>query len=507
MLARKRLFDLDALHLEMKNIQIKGMKNLLIKGARSIRNFCGGLLLVALASVSAFAQQKVVVITSEQDVFENSILMAAPKGQMVMGPLVPSGTPEKPDIYSMTYYMEGTNRLRNLLFTFDRGDKFVGYDEVALGDGRVLANPAFNRIPAMGRFGETHLLSMSDVTFEKVQKEGMKLEWRTKGAKGKRTSTTFEIPAYFFTGFNKRVEKVLGIGKPVAKAEPASPYIQSGSIGKKTEKAEPKTMPNELSHLKGAELIGQVFIFMPKLPKQQKDGYLFGEVNLSRRLPYENYVGKMVKIVSFNSDLDGNEHYGGQTEETGELIVMMSGKDEVKLPGLALKRDVDQAREKFIGKKVWLKDHRVYTYNEETDEMTPHFKPRFAEFTVQNVVLGTRIAPVRFILEDAGGEVYFYDIYMSRSNTWGAASDLFDYTFYEKNPRQIFSDWSDEAFRLVSLDQVKQGMTKTQVTFALGTPESVTASELGDIKLEMWHYQSKVVTFNKGIVSGIDTLK
>lgn len=49
-------------------------------------------------------------------------------------------------------------------------------------------------------------------------------------------------------------------------------------------------------------------------------------------------------------------------------------------------------------------------------------------------------------------------------------------------------------------------MTKDQVLFSLGKAESVTRSELGDIKLEVWHYTSKVITFNNGIVSGIDSL-
>lgn len=507
MLALKRSFDLDASHLGMKNIQIKAMKSDIKESLAG--KFYVWLLLFGLMAGQAVAQQKVVVIQSEQDVIDGSVYINPPgnKGQMMMAPLVPSGTPEKPDIYSMTYFVSGTNRLRNLIFTFDRSDKFVGYDEVALGDGRVLANPPYQQIPAMGRFGETHLLSMADATFEKVQKEGMTLTWRKKGKKS--ASTTFKIPAYFFTGFNKRVEKMLGIGAPVAKVEPASPYIQSGSIGKKTStKEESKTMRNELSHLKGADLIGQVFIFMPQQPKHQRLAYTFGDrPNLAMRYAYERYVGKMVKIVSYNTDPTGKEHYGGQVEDTGELVTMEGATSGPVLPRLALKRDVDHAREKFIGKKVWLQDNAVYTYNDETDEVVPHAKPKFTEYTVQNVVLGTSTTPVRFILEDAAGNVFFEDVYISKSNTPGATAELFDFVFYDKNPRETFSDWSDEVFRLVSVGLVKQGMTKTQVTFSLGSPESVTTSELGDIKLEIWHYKSKVVTFNGGVVSGIDTLK
>ena len=112
MLARKRSFDLDAPLLGMKNIQIKDMKSDIKESVAG--KFCVWLLLLGLMTGQAVAQQKVVVIQSEQDVVDGCVYMNPPgnKGQMLMAPLVPSGTPEKPDMYSMTYFVSGTNRLR-----------------------------------------------------------------------------------------------------------------------------------------------------------------------------------------------------------------------------------------------------------------------------------------------------------------------------------------------------------------------------------------------------------
>lgn len=422
------------------------------------RNICAFLLVLGILAGQASAQQKIVFIASEKDVVDGCVEVAAPtgKGQILMAPLVPSGTQAKPDIYSMTYFVDGTNRIRNLIFSFDRGDKFVGYNEVVLTDGKALANQPFQQIPANGRFGESHLLPLSDAGYEKALQEGMKLKWRTKGKKG---DTSFEIPAYFFTGFNQRLEKMVGTAAKVAKVEPASPYIQSGSIGKKADsKTGPKLMSNELSYLKGTELIGQTFIFMPQLTKEQSVAYTFGDGgNPAKRLPYEKYVGKMVKIITFNTDQEGNEFYGGTIVETGEIITMQAERVGPKLFQMALKRDIDFAREKFIGKKVWLRDNAVYTFNDETEEVLPHAKPKFTEYTVQNVVLGTMLTPVRFILVDAEGNTFFRDIDVSRSNTHGASAELFDYVFFDKNPREIFSNWPDDVFRMLVWDWSNKG--------------------------------------------------
>lgn len=478
-------------------------------GRDTIRKVCCWLLLLACLNSEVQAQQKIVFIKSETDVVEGCVQVTLPEGQgkVLMAPLVPSGTSTKPDIYSMTFLVNGTNRVRNLVFTFDRADQYVGYDEVVLGDGRVLPNPYFQQLPAAGRFGESHLLGVSDPTYEKIQKEGMKLKWRKKGKSG---STSFDIPAYFFSGFNKRVEQMLGTAPAVAKADttPASPYMRSGSIGASGKgEVKAKLFENELSHLKEAELIGQEFIFMPLPPSWQKDGYSFGpEEEVRNRYPYVKYAGQSVKIVSVNTGPGGRLFFGGQMAGSGELIQMSGDVEGAILHNLALKRDVDFAREKFIGKKLWLNQRRVYTYDEANEENVLHLKRRFEGVTVKDVVLGMLGAPVRFIIEDAAGREFFVDVYMSRSNTQGSTPNLFDLFFETADPRKKLS-WPDDIFEAVSLDQVIVGMNKTHVRIAWGAPISVTTTVTDNIKYEQWEYPNAVVAFTNEKCSSVQTLK
>lgn len=88
------------------------------------------------------------------------------------------------------------------------------------------------------------------------------------------------------------------------------------------------------------------------------------------------------------------------------------------VPTLAYLRDVDIAREKLIGKTLVT---RTTTYRVDTDAESDGFKevrvPTGKEVKVVKVGVGTRNFPVKIIVEDAGGNQFYQNVALSKTNS------------------------------------------------------------------------------------------
>lgn len=104
------------------------------------------------------------------------------------------------------------------------------------------------------------------------------------------------------------------------------------------------------------------------------------------------------------------------------------------VPTLAFLGDVDIARAKLIGAKVYTKADLYYVDSNTTmDAVEEVVIPKNTEATVVAVGVGTRSFPVKIIAQDAGGNQFFEDVAISRTN-----SGMRDDEFIMDNTRNTF---------------------------------------------------------------------
>lgn len=87
------------------------------------------------------------------------------------------------------------------------------------------------------------------------------------------------------------------------------------------------------------------------------------------KLPYEDYVGKIVKVLAVAPSkykIEGVWEVYLQVEGTGEKLRADAYSDSVD--GLANVQDIDDARAKYLGKTLRYSDSTLIRYNAITDK-------------------------------------------------------------------------------------------------------------------------------------------
>ena len=105
------------------------------------------------------------------------------------------------------------------------------------------------------------------------------------------------------------------------------------------------------------------------------------------------------------------------------------------VPTLAYLGDVDIAREKLKGKKMFTKSKTYYIDTEyDGDGCQESSLPLNEEVTVTEVGVGTRSFPVKIIFEDKNGNEYFQNVAISKTN-----SGMRDDEFIMDNTKHLFA--------------------------------------------------------------------
>lgn len=229
-------------------------------------------------------------------------------------------------------------------------------------------------------------------------------------------------------GFFLLVGCEFGIGQQLP-AQPAAsptpkhnPYVRNGSIGFKDVPPNGIRLPFQTRHI--SEFVGERFIFMPLRTMFQSYGYQsidFDAEGLGH-LPYQDYVGKIAKVVSVTQDKD--------IEGIWVVQMVIEGIDERLtakaftgiLRNMANLQDIDDARTMYLGKTLRFvkgsgNNRSLTRFNASTDKIEYYWVPQTTLVKVIDIVASWETeAPVRFILQTPDGGEGFIDVNMSGTN-------------------------------------------------------------------------------------------
>lgn len=196
--------------------------------------------------------------------------------------------------------------------------------------------------------------------------------------------------------------------------------------------------------------------------------------------------------------VDGNAHINFLCQDNNKMYYYQipNGTFEdycygkLGVPALAYLGDVDIARAKLIGSKVYTKADLYYIDSNTTmDAVEEVAVPKNTEVTVAAVGVGTRSFPVKIIVEDASGNQFFENVAISRTN-----SGMRDDEFIMDNVRNTFYG----AFELAGANMSAPGEYAKYVGRSVHTKYAT----------KMTNKQDKVVSvrkFSNFIIKGIQS--
>lgn len=179
----------------------------------------------------------------------------------------------------------------------------------------------------------------------------------------------------------------------------------------------------------------------------------------------KRFIGSMRSGWNVTIQMDDNgQHYTG--EARSEDPKDPKDPDGATLDGIMPLLDLQAARNKYLGKHLWLKHPDLLTYNEATDDIGLLRVPSISRVTVTDVVAGWfRVSPIHLIVQTDFGAEGFRQFALSGTNMPGFLRHpgvlSSPEQFFERDPRQIF-DWSERVWDAIASQRVFVGMEETQ---------------------------------------------
>jgi hypothetical protein len=246
-------------------------------------------------------------------------------------------------------------------------------------------------------------------------------------------------------------------------------YIRK-SVG--TEKSEADTAKNDpFSTIPIESWVGERFIFLPRQKSLREYGYqsIHKPKHEFSILPYDKYVGRIAKVTAVTPSKTGlSSAYEIELtlEDTGEKVRAEAVSRGVK--GLALVRDIDNARALYLGKTLRLKEPFLRTYNEATGK-NDVIVAADSLIKVIDIVAGwDEESPVRFVVKTSSGEEGFVDVSMSDTNVSEYTKAYKTYNKFEKSflieSAQIVRGSENSRTRTITDEEVQE-LTKRAETY------------------------------------------
>jgi len=289
-----------------------------------------------------------------------------------------------------------------------------------------------------------------------------------------------------------------------AMAHAPNSYIRTSPIGSENPevpKSKPAPVPMDGFHnLKPEEWVGERVIFASKSRSLQYYGYqsVHKPPESIVGLPYEPYVGKLAVIKEVTQE--PHCHEVELETEDGERLTAQAFHGYIN--GIIFLRDIDLARERYLGKHFWLMSGTVSTADENGDETKDLPVKRFGRVLVKDVVTGWyNGAPVRFILETDDGKEGYLDLQVSGTNVSDTLREpnSFSEHLVTKDPRILFAKWGKRTLDAIAAEKVFVGMTTVQAKMSWGDPDKVNATTGSWGRHEQWVYgDSSYLYFENG---------
>lgn len=193
------------------------------------------------------------------------------------------------------------------------------------------------------------------------------------------------------------------------------------------------------------------------------------------------------KIFLYFSDAAGRSYRYATTQNSATKLI------STELPMLVDMTLVDALNTKLRGKRLWIK--------------TPAWLD-----TAGNSVKGSKYVPVIVSRVEGGSENLPYFVIFTNNNgpeygirmsqTDGVlATRPFHTLFSLEDPRNNYSDISDEVWDLICKAHVEKGMTKEECRLSLGTPDDVQSMADYSKLIDIWTYSSGIyLRFEDGVL-------
>jgi hypothetical protein len=271
-----------------------------------------------------------------------------------------------------------------------------------------------------------------------------------------------------------------------------SPYIREDSIG---------TTPNSqvssdpFSPLSVEAWTGEKFILMPRNRYDAKRGYIIKKTPTSdiSYVPYLRYKGKVITVRQVLKDPRFPDTHNIFFEVDGTREHFITTDFFGFVYGWALKRDIDYARDHYVGKTLWLRNPEADTYDAATQK-TEYFKVKNLQpVKVIDIVLSdTEGWPLRFILEDKQKRQFFKVAKLSGANSDPILKSAYRFNdvFFTEDPRKKYT-WDESIFAALENGKLFVGMSQEQARISWGNPIEINRTISGNRAVEQWVYGGK----------------
>lgn len=293
-------------------------------------------------------------------------------------------------------------------------------------------------------------------------------------------------------------------------AQAQSDFVKPGSIGQPASTSTSCEF-TEFSTPLVTCWVGQKVLFLPTSKDFQHYGYFFKRAGSEDGIiPYAELVGKVGTVTKVEKvyvayaitiQIDGtNATYIGDAYG--------NDAEGYSLNGIALIRELQDARNALKGKTVWLNASQLSQYDDNKGIVSYVPVKSFRPLYVEDVVAGSFFSdPVRLIVKTENNVEGYVDILYSGINSGGIRKVFpFEKEVYLNDPRTTHN-WSSEVWTAIENKKVIPGMTMEQVRFFLLQNHDTNQTTTKDGTIEQWTFKKYgIVTFVNGIVSSFSIL-
>lgn len=209
-------------------------------------------------------------------------------------------------------------------------------------------------------------------------------------------------------------------------------------------------------------------------------------------------------LIRFRVDDTGQEY---ATKASMPLADPHADPDKVTVLDVALVRDLQAAREKYIGKKYWILRHELIALDNK-EIRGVRFKA-FTPVVISDVLAGDNsFVPVRLVIKNDQGEEGWLDMAVSPSNGGGGTSTVIGEAslvsaLSDVDPHLLFK-FSPKVWNALENGTVFIGMTKEQATMSWGEPKSVNRTVTAGRSHEQWVYENNsYLYFDGSVLTGV----
>lgn len=278
-----------------------------------------------------------------------------------------------------------------------------------------------------------------------------------------------------------------------------------------------KTNPVAPRSLSLSEWIGQEFVILEKQNMFKKFGYDMRLADSStkidtsyetldkRYLRCDRFGNREFKVISIIPS--GNESKVTLQDSSGLRIVATTHKGAIK--EIALKSDLESARQRWVGRIVYSKKGIISTLIESGfGTLKVKIQDSLLVYDVRLGVIPLPVNPIWLMVETSRGEKGFIAVRYSWTNTMIdliQSRNAWNDEIFEENPQSLYN-WNSDMWNTINTHQIIIGMNPDQVLLSWGEPLSRSQVEKNGKKEQYWKYSSQKLIFDKDSLISIENL-